>query len=184
LPGGAGPRFGAEARQGASVLGLDAQRDSVCQFVTSRGGRIIAPEFVEVESGKVNARPELERAINRCKATCATLCVAKLDRLSRNAAFLLTLRGSGVLFVACDLPEANTMTIGVMAVVAQHEREAISAGTKAALAAAKKRGTVLGGHREGSPDIARHTARRPRSGRSRPTNGSPWSPSTWTTCGA
>jgi DNA invertase Pin-like site-specific DNA recombinase len=146
------------ARQGASGLGLEAQRDTVRQFVASRGGKIIAPEFVEVESGKINARPELAKAINRCKATGATLCVAKLDRLSRNAAFLMTLRDSGVQFIACDLPEANTMTIGVMAVVAQHEREMISARTKAALGATKAHGTKLGGRREGSPDISTYAA--------------------------
>ena len=112
------------ARQGKSGLGLDAQREAVRQFVTSRAGRIIAPEFVEVESGKRDDRPELVKALKRCRLTGATLVVAKLDRLSRNAAFLMTLRDSGVQFVAADLPEANTMTVGVMAVVAQHEREA------------------------------------------------------------
>lgn len=143
------------ARQGKSGLGLEAQRDSVRQFVAQRGGKIIAPEFVEVESGKNNDRPELAKAIKRCRLTGATLVVAKLDRLSRNAAFLLTLRDSGVKFVAVDLPDANTLTVGVMASVAQYEREAISERTKKALAAARKRGVVLGGFREESPDIAR-----------------------------
>jgi DNA invertase Pin-like site-specific DNA recombinase len=118
-----------------------------------RGGRIIAPEFVEVETGKRNDRPELEKALKRCRVTGAILVVAKLDRLSRNAAFLMTLRDSGVEFVAADLPEANTMTVGVMAVVAQHEREAISHRTKVALAAAKARGKHLGGKRKGAGDI-------------------------------
>jgi DNA invertase Pin-like site-specific DNA recombinase len=113
-----------------------------------------SPEYVEVETGKRNERPELQKALKRCRLVRATLVVAKLDRLSRNAAFLMTLRDSGVEFVAADLPEANTMTVGVMAVVAQHEREAISARTKAALAAAKARGTRLGGHRPGSAKIA------------------------------
>lgn len=144
------------AKQGRSGLGLEAQRESVGRFVKERGGRIIVPEFVEVETGKRNDRPELGKALKRCRATGATLVVAKLDRLSRNAAFLMTLRDSGVQFVAADLPEANTMTVGVMAVVAQHEREAISARTKAALAAAKARGTVLGGLRPGAADIAQH----------------------------
>jgi DNA invertase Pin-like site-specific DNA recombinase len=90
--------------------------------------------------------------------TGATLVVAKLDRLSRNAAFLMTLRDSGVKFVAADLPEANTMTVGVMAIVAQHEREAISARTKAALAAAKARGTQLGGRRAGAANIKLYQA--------------------------
>jgi DNA invertase Pin-like site-specific DNA recombinase len=143
------------ARQGRSGLGLEAQREAVQRFVVARGGNIIAPEFVEVETGKRNDRPELVKALKRCRLTGATLVVAKLDRLSRNAAFLMTLRDSGVDFVAADLPEANTMTVGVMAVVAQHEREAISARTKAALAAARKRGTSLGGLRAAAPDISR-----------------------------
>jgi DNA invertase Pin-like site-specific DNA recombinase len=143
-------------RQGRSGLGLEAQRHAANQFVASRGGRIIAPEFVEVESGKRDDWPELEKALKRCRATGATLVVVKLDRLSRNAAFLMTLRDSGVAFVAADLPEANTMTVGVMAVVAQHERDAISARTIAALAAAKRRGVKLGGVRDGSPNIRRY----------------------------
>jgi len=141
------------AKQGRSGLGLEAQREAVRQFVAGRGGKIIAPEFVEVETGKRNDRPELDKALKRSRLTGATLVVAKLDRLSRNAAFLMTLRDSGVDFVAADLPEANTMTVGVMAVVAQHEREAISHRTKAALAAAKARGKMLGGFRAGAPNI-------------------------------
>ena len=138
------------ARQGRSGLGLEAQREAVRQFVSSRDGKIIAPEFVEVETGKRNDRPELGNALKRCRVAGATLVVAKLGRLSRNAAFLMTLRDGGVGFVAADLPEANTMTVGVMAVVAQHEREAISQRTKAALAAAKARRTALGGRRKGA----------------------------------
>jgi DNA invertase Pin-like site-specific DNA recombinase len=141
------------ARQGRSGLGLEAQREAVQRFVMARGGRIVAPAFVEVETGKRNDRPELQKALRRCRMTGATLVVAKLDRLSRNAAFLMTLRDSAVQFVAADLPEANTMTVGVMAVVAQHEREAISARTKAALLATKARGTTLGGRRPGAADI-------------------------------
>ncbi len=144
------------AKQGRSGLGLEAQREAVRQFVAGHGGKIIAPEFVEVETGKRNDRPELVQALKRCRLTGATLVVAKLDRLSRNAAFLMTLRDSGADFVAADLPEANTMTVGVMAVVAQHEREAISQRTKAALAAAKARGRRLGGFRAGAPNIARY----------------------------
>lgn len=147
------------AKQGRSGLGLEAQRDSVRQFVAQRGGKIIAPEFVEVESGKRNDRPELETALKRCRLTGATLVVAKLDRLSRNAAFLFTLRDAGVKFVAADMPDANTMSVGVMAIVAQHEREAISDRTKKALAAAKRRGVVLGGFRKESPNIARFQKR-------------------------
>jgi DNA invertase Pin-like site-specific DNA recombinase len=145
-------------------LGLEAQREAVRHFVSSRGGRIIAPEFVEVETGKRNDRPELVAALKRCRVTSATLVVAKLDRLSRNAAFLMTLRDAGVEFVAADLPEANTMTVGVMAVVSQHEREAISQRTKSALAAAKARGTILGGRRMGAANTSEPPAQRGRSG--------------------
>jgi DNA invertase Pin-like site-specific DNA recombinase len=140
------------ARQGRSGLGLEAQREAVRQFVAARGGKSIA-EFVEVETGKRDDRPELEKAKKRCRVTGATLVVAKLDRLSRNVAFLMNMRDSDVQFVAADMPEANTMTVGVMAVVAQHEREAISARTKAALAAARARGTILGGKRKGAAKI-------------------------------
>jgi DNA invertase Pin-like site-specific DNA recombinase len=146
------------SRQGRSGLGLEAQREAVQRFVKDRGGKIIAPEFLEVETGKRNDRPELQKALQRCRLTGATLVVAKLDRLSRNAAFLLTLRDSGADFVAVDLPEANTMTVGVMAVVAQYEREMISARTKAALAAAKARGRRLGGYRQNAARIADYQA--------------------------
>jgi DNA invertase Pin-like site-specific DNA recombinase len=141
-------------KQGKSGLGLDAQRDAVAKFVASRGGEIIAPEFREVESGKNNQRPELTKALKRCRLTGATLVVAKLDRLSRNAAFLMTLRDSEVSFVAADMPEANTVTVGMMSIIAQYEREMISARTKAALAAAKKRGKKLGGFRKKAANIA------------------------------
>lgn len=144
------------AKQGRSGLGLEAQREAVHRFVSERRGRIIAPEFVEVETGKNNSRPELSKALKRCRATGASLVVAKLDRLSRNAAFLMTLRDSGVAFIAADMPEANTLTVGIMALMAQHEREAISARTKAALAAAKARGTQVGGWRPGAAEIALH----------------------------
>src|SRR4030095_6427931 len=143
-------------RQGRSGLGLEAQRESVRQFVASRNGTIIAPEYVEVESGKTNDRPQLAKALKRCRLTGATLVVARLDRLSRNAAFLITLRDSSVQFVAVDMPEANTMTVGVLAVVAQHMREMISANTKAALAAATTRGVKLGGRRPGGGQIHRY----------------------------
>lgn len=132
------------AKQGASGLGLEAQREAVESLCLARGLELIAPPFTEVESGKRNDRPELVKALDRCRVTGATLVVAKLDRLSRNAAFLLALQDSGVPFVAADMPDANNLTVGIMALVAQQEREAISARTKAALAAAKARGTKLG----------------------------------------
>lgn len=132
------------ARQGASGLGLEAQRAAVEALCTARGWELIAPPFQEIESGKRADRPELAKALERAKLTGARLVIAKLDRLSRNAAFLLTLKDSGVEFVAADMPDANNLTVGIMALVAQQEREAISKRTKEALAAAKARGQRLG----------------------------------------
>lgn len=129
--------------QGRSGLGLDAQRKAVEDYLNGGRWNLMA-EHIEVESGKQNDRPELTKALAGCRVHGATLVVAKLDRLSRNAAFLLTLRDAGVAFVAVDLPDANRMTVGIMAVVAEHEREAISARTKAALDAARRRGVLLG----------------------------------------
>jgi DNA invertase Pin-like site-specific DNA recombinase len=129
-------------KQGRSGLGLDAQRAAVGSFV-SPSDKIVA-EFTETESGKRNDRPVLTEAIAHAKAYGATLLIAKLDRLSRNAAFLLTLQDQGVPFVAADMPTANHTVIGILAVIAQAEREAISARTKAALVQAKARGTRLG----------------------------------------
>jgi DNA invertase Pin-like site-specific DNA recombinase len=131
------------ARQGASGLGLEAQRKVIEDFAASRGAEVLA-RFTEVESGRKADRPELLKALHLAKVTGATLVIAKLDRLSRNAAFLLALRDSGVRFVAVDMPEANDLTVGIMALVAQAEREAISRRTKEALAVAKARGVKLG----------------------------------------
>jgi len=132
------------AKQGASGLGLEAQRAAVEDLCNSRGWEIIAPPFVEIESGKRADRPELMKALHRAKVTGAILVVAKLDRLSRNVAFLATLQDSGVKFIAADMPEANELTVHIMAAVAQAERKAISKRTKEALAAAKTRGRKLG----------------------------------------
>jgi DNA invertase Pin-like site-specific DNA recombinase len=131
------------ARQGASGLGIEAQRKVIEDFAASRGAEVLA-RFTEVESGRKADRPELLKALHLAKVTGATLVIAKLDRLSRNAAFLLALRDSGVHFVAVDMPEANDLTVGIMALVAQAEREAISRRTKEALAVAKARGVKLG----------------------------------------
>src|SRR5688572_5856214 len=109
-------------KQGASGLGLEAQRKAVTDYLAANKGDVVA-ELREVESAKLNERPELQAALKRCRQTRATLLVAKLDRLSRSAAFLLNLRDSGVKFVCADMPDANELTICVLASVAQHERE-------------------------------------------------------------
>ena len=141
------------AKQGRSGLGLDAQRKSVSDYLNGGAWDLIG-EYVEVESGKVDQRPKLEQALALCELTGATLVVAKLDRLSRNVAFLAALQDSGARFVAADMPEANELTIHIMAAVAQAERKAISRRTIEALAAAKARGVKLGGAR-GNPDDLR-----------------------------
>src|SRR4051812_3905037 len=131
------------ARQGASGLGLEAQREAVACYLNG-GSWTLAAEFVEVESGKRNDRPELAKALATCRRTGATLVIAKLDRLARNVAFVSNLMEASVEFVAVDMPMANKLTVHILAAVAEHEREMISARTKAALAAAKARGTRLG----------------------------------------
>jgi len=133
-------------RQGKSGLGLEAQREAVAEYLN--GGKwYLVSEIVEVESGKRSDRPELARALSLCRLHRATLLVAKLDRLARNVAFISALMASGVKFVAVDLPQANDLTVHIMAAMAEYEAKAISARTKAALAAAKARGTALGGLR-------------------------------------
>jgi DNA invertase Pin-like site-specific DNA recombinase len=130
-------------RQGQSGLGLDAQRKAIADYLNGGAWELVG-EFTEVESGKKSERPELARAMDACRKHKARLVIAKLDRLSRNLAFIATLMESGVEFVAADMPFANKLTIHILAAVAEHEREAISERTKAALAAAKARGTRLG----------------------------------------
>lgn len=112
-------------------------------------------EFVEVESGKRNQRPQLTAAIAAAQQQGATLLIAKLDRLSRNAGFIFALRDAGVDFVCCDMPDANTLTVGLFAVIAQHERETISKRTKDALAAKKARGAQLGSPENLTDDVRR-----------------------------
>ncbi|TXK29662.1 resolvase [Pontibacter qinzhouensis] len=128
--------------QGQSGLGLEAQRTAVRRFIKT--GEEILEEFTEVESGKRDSRRQLQAAIALAKSRQATLLIAKLDRLSRNAGFIFTLRDSGADFVCADMPEANTLTIGIFAVLAQHERELISQRTRAALQAKKEQGFQLG----------------------------------------
>jgi DNA invertase Pin-like site-specific DNA recombinase len=136
------------AKQGRSGLGLEGQRSAVMEYLNG-GSWSLAAEFTEVESGKNDDRPELAKAMNLCRLTGATLVIAKLDRLSRDAHFLLGLEKAGVDFIAADMPTANRLTVTIMAAVAEAERKMISDRTKAALAAAKARGTKLGGWRGG-----------------------------------
>ena len=130
-------------KQGQSGLGLDAQRKAIEDYLNGGRWELLA-EYVEIESGKRSDRPELAKALAHSKATGATLVIAKLDRLSRNVAFISNLMESGVEFVAADMPMANRLTVHVLAAVAEHEREMISQRTSAALAAAKARGAKLG----------------------------------------
>ncbi|GAB2470868.1 resolvase [Hymenobacter qilianensis] len=129
------------ARQGASGLGLEAQQAAVQTF--AKHG-LIVQAFTEVESGKQNQRVQLLEAIAVAKAAQATLLIAKLDRLSRNAGFIFALRDSGVDFTCCDMPDANSLTVGLFAILAQHERETISTRTRDALRAKRARGYTLG----------------------------------------
>jgi DNA invertase Pin-like site-specific DNA recombinase len=134
------------ARQGRSGLGLEAQEAAIQGFLKD-GDELLAPLYVEVESGKDADRPKLALALDRAKLTGATLLVAKLDRLSRNVAFISALMDAGVDFVAVDQPHANRFTIHILAAVAEHERKMISERTRVALQAAKERGVKLGGFR-------------------------------------
>jgi len=137
-------------RQGQSGLGLEAQHTAVKAYADG-----IIHSFTEIESGKHDDRPQLAAAIAMCKATGAALLIAKIDRLSRQAAFLLTLRDSGVQIVAADMPHAGTLEFGIRAVVAQHEREEISRRSSIA-AALTARGvqTARGGRTWGAAQVS------------------------------
>lgn len=130
------------AKQGRSGLGLAAQRETVLGYVG--GADNLTAEFTEVESGGKSDRPQLAAALRHCRATGAVLVVAKLDRLARDVAFLSNLMNSGAEFVAVDFPEANRLTLHIMAAVAEYERRITSERTRAALQAAKARGQRLG----------------------------------------
>ena len=134
------------AKQGASGLGLEAQRKAVMDHLNGGRWALIA-ECVEVESGKRSDRPKLAEALRLCRLHKTTLIIAKIDRLARNVAFISNLMESGVEFVAVDFPTANRLTVHILAAVAEHEAGMISRRTKDALAAAKARGVKLGGHR-------------------------------------
>ena len=133
------------AKQGRSGLGLEAQQEAVAAHIRRERGELLA-QYVEVESGKKGEkdRPELAKALEHCRLTGAILLIAKLDRLSRDAHFLLGLQRSSIRFICVDMPQANELTVGIMALVAEEERKAISRRTKEALAAAKARGVKLG----------------------------------------
>lgn len=146
-------------KQGKSGLGLDAQRKAVLDYLD--GGKwTLIDAFTEVESGKRNDRLELEKALAACKKHRAKLVIAKLDRLSRDVAFISGLMARKVDFVACDNPTANKFTVHILAAVAEHERDMISARTKAALAAAKARGVKLGDYQRIAAAKQRATAAR------------------------
>ena len=142
-------------RQGKSGLGLAAQRKAVLDYLNGNGVRLLG-EYVEVESGKRISRPELTKALEACKENKATLVIAKLDRLARNVHFVSGLMESGVEFLAVDMPEANRLTVHILAAVAEHEREMISQRTKVALAEAKRRGVKLGRAKENKAAAKAH----------------------------
>lgn len=131
------------SRQGNSGLGLDNQLGAVSGYVKQRNGELLA-SFTDIESGAKNDRPELLKALRHCRLTGATLLIAKLDRLSRNRRFLMELADSKLTFVAVDMPEANSLTVGILACMAEYERQLISERTRGAMQAAKARGRVLG----------------------------------------
>lgn len=148
-------------KQGVSGLGLDAQKKAVTEYLNGGNWELIG-EFVEVETGKgsnaLDKRPQLRAALDLCRKQGATLVIAKLDRLARNVHFISGLMESKVKFVACDLPEANELTLHVMAAFAEHEAKRISQRTKDALAVAKARGVVLG--KSGASNLKRNIEER------------------------
>lgn len=136
-------------KQGESGLGLEGQRAALDAYARSIDSRYLAT-YREVESGKRADRPELAAALAHARRSRARLVIAKFDRLARNVHFLSGLMESGVDFVACDNPHANRLTIHILAAVAEDEARRISERTRAALAAYRARGGVLGAARPGS----------------------------------
>jgi len=130
-------------KQGIDGNGMEAQKNAVGRYLASLGCELLGT-FEEVESGANNKRPQLQAALQLAKSKKAVLIIAKLDRLSRNAAFLMQLQDSKVDFIACDMPNADKLSIGIIALLAQRERELISDRTKQGLEVAKARGAVLG----------------------------------------
>jgi DNA invertase Pin-like site-specific DNA recombinase len=125
--------------------GIDAQIEAVSRYLKSlpHPWELVA-SYQERESGAINDRAQLRAALEHARHQRATLIIAKLDRLSRDAGFLITLQNSGCDFICCDMPHADKFTVGILALVAQRERELISERTKAGLAVAKARGVRLG----------------------------------------
>ena len=130
-------------KQGKSGLGLQAQRETVMNFLNGGSWKLL-DEFVEIESGKKDDRPQLMKAIKMCQLKNATLVVSKLDRLSRDLHFITSLQKSSIKFVVAENPDMNELTCHIFAAIAQHERKLISSRTKDALSQAKKRGVKLG----------------------------------------
>jgi len=132
------------AKQGESGLGMDAQHAAVNGYIQANGGTIIA-EFTETESGKkAKNRPALLAALEICRKQKATLVIAKLDRLARNVHFISGLMESGVNFIAVDQPKLDRFMAHLLAAFAEEEARRISQRTKDALAAAKRRGVIIG----------------------------------------
>src|SRR3954452_21581508 len=144
-------------KQGIKGLGMEAQREAVSRFMTGKGE--LAAQFIEVESGRKDNRPQLQHALAECRKRHAVLVIAKLDRLARNVHFISGLMNSDVEFIAVDMPSANRLTIHILAAVAEHEREMISQRTKAALKAARARGTKLGNPRAAEAAAVARAAR-------------------------
>jgi DNA invertase Pin-like site-specific DNA recombinase len=146
-------------RQGESALGLKAQQKAVHDYLNG-GDWSVVKEFTEIESGKNDDRKQLLAALEYCKITNSKLCISKLCRLSRSVSFLAALMDSGVEFVCCDNPNANRLTIHILAAMAEQERTEISNRTKIALAQSTKR---LGTNN--LPESSHETAERARKAR-------------------
>jgi DNA invertase Pin-like site-specific DNA recombinase len=146
------------AKQGASGLGIEAQRTAIATFMTQTGAGHVA-EFIEIESGRKDDRAELRAALALCRAERANLLVAKLDRLARSVAFVSAVMDSDVPLVAADNPHASRLVLHMLAAVAEFEREQISQRTKAALAMAKARGVILGANGRRMAQEAKEEAR-------------------------
>jgi DNA invertase Pin-like site-specific DNA recombinase len=145
-------------KQGKSGHGLEAQRTAVETFAKAHNLPVIS-DYTEVETGKKNDRPQLNAALKACKKQKARLVIAKLDRLSRKLSFITMLIDSNIDFICCDNPHATKLTLHILGAMGEHERDMISKRTKEALAAAKRRGVVLGNPNVGKMVTEATTAR-------------------------